>query len=96
MNVEASVIEVREGGNDSCPRLTAGRCPTLSVCVVSPAAVPALDQQLVESPVKRVAVGVEDGRQFLRCLPERATARGGGNHRYRYCLRCEEMKLASP
>jgi hypothetical protein len=61
-----------------------------TVCVETAAPVAALDGQLAGAPAARFTVGVEDGRQFGRCvLASLDTTGAGGKRRYQYCLRCE-------
>ena len=90
MSIDVAITEYREG-TEQCPRLLSG-CPTLGVCIASPAPVASLDAQLAGAAPARFTVGVEDGRAFSRCVPASLETKGGRlRKQYEYCLRCEGL-----
>jgi len=97
INASIDVTEFRDGTGGGCPRLLPG-CARAQVCLNSPGLVAPLDAQLDQSngiSQVRFTVGVEDGRQFARCLLVKLTVEGAGaRRRYVYCLDCEGMTAA--
>ena len=93
------MTEYRDGTGGGCPRLIPG-CVHAQVCVTAPGSVPVLDCQLDQANgigSTRFTVGVEDGRQFLRCLLANLRADGvGAKRRYVYCLGCEAVTTPPP
>jgi hypothetical protein len=91
--VEATqdVTEFRSGGDPAISLIPGSKRYT--VCVITSAPVVVLDAELplADTP-DRFTVGIEDGRQFSRCLLASLKADGSGNkRRLTYCLRCENV-----
>jgi hypothetical protein len=89
LSIAADVTEYREGG-ELCPRLLK-QCPKIGVCLTAPAPVSELDAEVAGAgSATRFTVGIEDGRELVRCLVTSLTADGSGaRRRWTYCLRCE-------
>jgi len=96
MSNSIEITEYREGTDNGCPRLLAG-CKRYAVCILSPAPIAVLDAEFPQSATAtRFSVGVEDGREFSRCLLNTLNTADDAKRAYTYCFKCEDVTTPPP